>query len=258
LRYVSYYCSVLQEALGGADGEVKIDMDVVADATHSDEEKPAFYVSEQSQQQKFSCVACGEFNDILGRFGYCSRCGTRNDLADFEGRSIPEIRDRLKAGGTAENAVRDGVAAFDSVVGQYAKQLVSLVPLSKARKSRLERQRFHDLAEARAVFKNCFDIDLCAGMKDADIQATALAFHRRHLYEHNGGEVDQRYLDQSGDTTVKLKQTLHESAASAHDLLGSLLKMVKNLHVGFHELIEPLPEPIRDFERRSAARKGTA
>ena len=32
-------------------------------------EKPAFYVSEQSQQRKFTCVACEEFNDVLGRFG---------------------------------------------------------------------------------------------------------------------------------------------------------------------------------------------
>ena len=39
-------------------------------------------------------------------------------------------------------------------------------------------------------------------------------FHRRHVYEHNGGEVDQKYLDDSGDTSVKLKQHIHETAPS--------------------------------------------
>ncbi|OTP74276.1 hypothetical protein [Caballeronia sordidicola] len=36
-------------------------------------------------------------------------------------------------------------------------------------------------------------------------------FHRRHVYEHNGGEVDERYLKESGDTTVWLKQHIHET-----------------------------------------------
>jgi hypothetical protein len=36
-------------------------------------------------------------------------------------------------------------------------------------------------------------------------------FMRRHVYEHNGGEVDQQYLDASGDTTVRLKQHIRET-----------------------------------------------
>lgn len=30
-------------------------------------ERPSFYVSEQSQQRKFTCLECNEFNDILGQ-----------------------------------------------------------------------------------------------------------------------------------------------------------------------------------------------
>jgi len=48
-----------------------------------DGEKPVFYVSEQSQQSKFTCAACEEFNEIIGHYGYCLRCGTRNDIEDF-------------------------------------------------------------------------------------------------------------------------------------------------------------------------------
>ena len=62
LRYVRHYCEVLSNALEyGDDGEVVIDMDVVADAVREEGEKPTFYVSEQSQQCKFTCHACGEF-----------------------------------------------------------------------------------------------------------------------------------------------------------------------------------------------------
>ena len=100
-------------------------------------EKPAFYISEESQQCKFVCEACEEFNDILGRFGYCSHCGARNDLQDFLNSSVSSIRDRMTAGGRPEDGVRDAVSAFESMVGQFARQLAELATLSKKRKSRL-------------------------------------------------------------------------------------------------------------------------
>jgi len=67
-------------------------------------------------------------------------------------------------------------------------------------------------------------------MKEDECRVVELMFHRRHVYEHNGGEVDQKYLDNSGDTTVRLKQRIHETQQGAHDLLGSLVKMARNVH----------------------------
>jgi hypothetical protein len=253
LRYVRYYCEILIKALDfNHDGEVEIDMDAVADAVGKQDEKPAFYVSEESQQCKFTCNACGEFNDILGRFGYCSSCGTRNDLADFEGQTVPIIRDRLNSNNAPEDCVRDAVASFDSFMAQIAKQLVELVPMTKLRRKRLSKHRFYDLKEVCTTFKDWFDIDLCAGMKGDEYNLVVRMFYRRHVYEHSGGEVDQKYLDDSGDTTVRLKQHIHESQHDAHRLLGSLVKMARNVHAGFNELFPPIPGPIKAFEDKKA------
>ncbi|MFC1537013.1 hypothetical protein ACFL48_04290, partial [Pseudomonadota bacterium] len=79
-----------------------------------------------------------------------------------------------------------------------------------------------------------------------------LMFHRRHVYEHRGGEVDQKYLDDSGDTTVTLKQHIHETQEDAHKVLSSLVKMVRNIHGTFHELLPPIPEPIDAFKEKNA------
>ena len=75
-------------------------------------------------------------------------------------------------------------------------------------------------------------------------------FHRRHVYEHNGGEVDEKYLAESGDTTVRLKQSLREDPQSVHEFVGLLAKMSRNLHDGFHEIFPPETKPIKEFERR--------
>ncbi|MBY4870766.1 hypothetical protein K6W76_30450 [Burkholderia anthina] len=252
-RYVRHYCEVFAEAINADEpGEVTIDMDVVADAVQSAGEKPAFYVSEQSQQHKFKCTACDEFNDILGRFGFCALCGTRNDLMEFEGRIVLAMRDRLNAGAPPSDCVRDGVAALDTFIAQYAKALAMLVPMIERRQKRLTGGRFHDLVEVRDVFSKFFGVDICAGMPADEIEFATRMFHRRHVYEHNGGEVDQRYLDESGDKTVRLKQHIQETQQDGHRLTNSLVKMARNLHKGFHEIIPPLPKPIEAHEARKA------
>ena len=98
--FIVHYCDVLTNAIADIEnGEVVIDMDEVADAAElKPEERPSFYVSEESQQHKFKCSACEEFNDILGRFGYCSLCGTRNDLMEFEEVTVKAIREPVRLG----------------------------------------------------------------------------------------------------------------------------------------------------------------
>lgn len=254
--YVRLYCEKLGEALStGEDGTHVIDMDAVADAAGKDVPKPPFYYVEQSQQKQFDCAACGEFNDILGRFGYCSACGTRNDLAELEGDIIPAIRQMLIGGATPSNCLRDVGSAFDTFVGQYATQLIRNRPMRSGRRERIGRMRFHDLATTRRELSGGFDIDICEGLTEAEIATATRSFQRRHVYEHNGGEVDEKYLRDSGDTTVRLKQTIRETQASVHEFANLVLRMARALHRGFHDIYEPNKAGIERYEerKRSAA-----
>ncbi|ENE1251940.1 hypothetical protein [Stenotrophomonas maltophilia group sp. Smal32] len=242
--FIRQYCARMSEAFDSdEDGVIEIDMDAVADAVGADTPKPAFYVSEQSQQHQFDCAACRSFNDVLGRYAYCSSCGTRNDLAVFKGESVSAIREILNSNNRAEDAVRSAVSAFDSFAGQYAKQLAVLVPMTNRRLDRL-RRRFHNFDETASMFSSFFDIDIGRDLRSEDLKFIALQFHRRHVFEHNGGEVDEVYLRESGDTSVKLKQVIRESSASAHRLLDLLGRVANNLHAGFHSIIPVRSAPI--------------
>lgn len=238
-HYVQLYCDVFQKALELRSPKVEIDMDSVADATGLNIEKPAFYISDESQQCKFNCSACNEFNDILGRYGYCSNCGTRNDLIDFT-ETLKSIRDRLISGTEPSVCLCAAVSAFDSFVSQYAKQLVRLVPLTKQRKEKLSKNRFHNFLEIKTMFSDFFDIDIMKGLKAEDLNFLIIKFLRRHVYEHNGGEADEKYLRASGDNNVREKQRMEESPKDIHKFLDGLMRVGTNLHTGFHELIPPL------------------
>jgi len=252
--YVEQYCARMREVLSAdIDGDYVIDMDAVADAVGKNTNKPPFYYAEESQQNKFTCNACGAFNDILGRFGYCSVCGTRNDLQELSDNIIPPIRDRINAGGPYEACVRDSIAAFDSFVGQYAEQLVQHVPMTPARRNRLEKRRFHNLQSVGTDLKEIFDIDMLDGLKADDVEFSKLMFHRRHVYEHKGGEADEKYIADSGDNSVRPKQALRETPDSAHRIAGLVLRMAANLHRGFHEILPAEEEPIQRHQRSRSA-----
>lgn len=257
--YVAQYCAKMREALNAeADGDCVIDLDAVADASGQATEKPPFYYAEKSQQNKFTCEACGGFNDILGTFGYCSRCGTRNDIQELSGKTVPQLRERIKSGGPYEACVRDAVSAFDSLAGRYAGQLLTFVPVTPARRARFENRRFHHLESVARDFREVFDIDILAGLEADDIEFAKLMFYRRHVYEHQGGEADERYITESGDQSVVPRQALHESMESAHRTLNLILKMARNLHNGFHQLLPAEAAPIEFYERnRARSRQGS-
>jgi hypothetical protein len=240
VRYVEQYMARLEEALASElPSDHVIDMDAVAAAAGKAGAKPQFYYAEESQQNKFKCAACRMDNDILGRFGYCAFCATRNDLGEFE-RDMEALRSRIVAGDPSSACVRDGVAAFDALFTQYSVQLQRRVPLSTARRNRMARLKFHRVTSASSEMRQTFDINILDNINAEDVAFADRLFLRRHVYEHNGGEVDQRYLDESADTSVRLKQVISETADSAHKLRNILLRMAGNLHQGFHEILPPL------------------
>lgn len=251
--YVHQYCAALSAALQAPeDGEHVIDMDAVADAVGKDCDKPQFYYAEESQQKNFLCDACGGFNDILGKFCYCSACGTRNDLHELQTSTISTLRKRANEG-AYENCISDAVGAFDTFTGQYVKQLLARVPLRTTRKAKLERMRFHNLQMTASEIKAAFDIDILEGISSEDRTFAELRFHRRHVYEHNGGVADQKYLTDSGDT-ARMGQALHETQGDVHRLLGIINRLCENFHSQFHDLFPPEADPIKwHAERKRVA-----
>ena len=244
-RYVSDVCEAFNSALVGPDGDTVIDMDAVADAVGKNIQKPPFYYAEESQQKRFSCSACGQFNDILGRFCYCSTCGTRNDLYELESDTLARIRKEINEVGAYGRRAAEAVGAFDIFVRQYARQIVQRVPMRSARKSRMEKMTFHNLANVAAELKGLCDIDPCEGLNASDVAFATTMFHRRHVYEHNGGVVDEKYLSDSGDTTVRVNQEIRETQESAHRIVGIVGRMARSVHEGFHDIFPPEKEPIR-------------
>lgn len=249
-KYLKAYCSRAQEALQlDSDGELVIDMDVVADSIGNELAKPDYYYAEESQQNYYTCAACGDKNDILGKYGYCSCCGTHNGFQELT-TDIDILRERIKNSEQYEGFVPEAVSIFDSYARQIAKQLAMRIPMLPSRKKDLEKKLFHNLGPCAEYLDRVFGIDLFQGLSLEEQQFAIMMFQRRHIYEHNGGEVDERYIRESGDTSVRVKQVIYETQNSVCKLLSLLVKMGNNLHKGFHSIFPPEEKPIKMYKDR--------
>jgi len=242
-NYITECCKLVLEAMDGADGEHEVDLDAVADTVAKGSEKPKFYYANQAQQYRYKCEACGSRQDILGTYGFCSSCGTRNDAAVVRAR-LDGILERLAAGENPVSALKDAVAEFDSASRAIAKRLAAMVMMKPGRKTELERKVFHNPKKRAEELRQWFDIDIFKGMKPQQVSLVVKMFARRHVHEHNGGEADQKYIDDTGDTSVKVKQSLRESREEVQQFVPLVGQMVENFHAQFHEIFPPNPKPI--------------
>ncbi len=239
--YISHYIesllAAIHEAEPGSTREVVIDMDALADSI-TDEPRPDFYYTSTAQQTEFRCSACNSYNDIRGKYGYCSSCGWRNS-AEFQRAALEQIRDRLvKDEVSSSDAVKQSVSEFDSAARDYVDQLIARVPMKESRRSQLERLLFHNLDKFENLLTDCFDINLLRGMS-TDRAFIKKMFLRRHVYEHDGGVATQRYVDDSGDSNIEKGDLIRETAENAHKLIGGLNRMISTFENDFQEIFEP-------------------
>ncbi|WP_347330778.1 hypothetical protein [Marinimicrobium locisalis] len=212
-------------------------MDALADSI-TDEPRPDFYYTSTAQQTEFRCSACNSYNDIRGKYGYCSSCGWRNS-AEFQRAALEQIRDRLvKDEVSSSDAVKQSVSEFDSAARDYVDQLIARVPMKESRRSQLERLLFHNLDKFENLLTDCFDINLLRGMS-TDRAFIKKMFLRRHVYEHDGGVATQRYVDDSGDSNIEKGDLIRETAENAHKLIGGLNRMISTFENDFQEIFEP-------------------
>lgn len=251
--FLAHLAQTLEEELAapdenGSERQVEIDMQSIAKLS-ADEPKPDFYYTSQTQQTRYNCNHCGEFNDIRGLYGYCAACGWRNNIQILSSR-LSEIRSNLNNGQTRpENALSQAVSTFDAACRDFISQILGRIPMKAARKEELSRLVFHDIeSDTFRRVKQFFDLDPLRGIQDQDVKFIKLMMERRHVYEHNSGVIDPRYVERSGDGTAIEGNLLREDGGNVHRLIGQLLRMTTNIDKDFHDIFTPTKWPIEHHE----------
>ena len=210
----------------------------------------AWHYSEEKQQHHFVCQTekCGAQTDILGEYGFCPRCGRTNarklfaEFMDKELMRIDEVKklvaDRHERGAIWENMIKDAVSKLEAL-GKHLRRKLLGFPLMATRRIQLEKLSFQQPLAADAALKEWYGFGLLEWPGTETNPARVIAagelpfvkkmFQRRHILIHNGGVVDQDYLDQSADTDVRLGERIRIRSKEAKRFIRDVSMMGMNL-----------------------------
>src|SRR5205814_5926898 len=112
-------------------------------------------------------------------------------------------------------------------------------PMTPNRRKRVEGLNFQKPLEANELLLGWFDIGFmewrgndtvpARQVPNADVPFIKKMVQKRHILIHNGGIVDQNYLELSGDTQVRLGERISVSSKEAKRFIECLRIMGDNL-----------------------------
>lgn len=137
-----------------------------------------------------------------------------------------------------EDLTVKGVSALEPFAKHVRLQLL-LLPMTVRRRKQLEDLSFQKPLVADDALMKWFDVGLLEWPGNATIPKRTIppdevAFikkmvQRRHILIHNGGIVDQEYLDLSGDNTFALGERIRIKSGEAKRFLERVREMGLNL-----------------------------
>jgi hypothetical protein len=227
-----------------------LDVSAITDQT------PAWHYSEEKQQLHFKCGAngCGAETDILGRYGFCPRCGRTNARHAFKDLMSSMLRrwdqtnkavfDRDPRRQVWEDLTVKSVTEFETLAKHLRRKLLTF-PLSRKRRQHLEALNFQSPLRADESLRQWFDISVLQWNGDGETPARAIEqseipfvrrmIQRRHILVHNGGVVDEDYLRLSGDTQARLHEQIRIRSNEARRFVELVSEMGLNLLDGIED-----------------------
>jgi len=241
LKYIYAFCNAFIEAYDG-DEDVTLDLDKLNEELP--ENRPKWLYSEETQQNNYKCSTCKRKYNILGEYCLCPGCGKPN-LSDVFSQKMNEFGKQFQKANEEVSDRHDRevewekltrcVSEFESMANQIRRFLLRH-PATEKRKNSLKSLSFQNILIARDLLKEWYDIDILEGVSETDSNFLNKMFNRRHLFIHNAGQVDQEYLNNTGDTSVRLNQMIRVRSREIRRLIPLVLECGQKLVQGYESI----------------------
>ena len=242
LKFLEEYRKVFLDAFKQEDVST-IDLDEVIKKLSDN--KPEWYYVEEKQQMSIKCPECKTRFDILGIYGKCPRCQKSNhliiisskldDLQSQYNRADVTIEDRYTRESEWKKLLSFSVSEFEALANHLRKLLIS-IPAIPRRKSELTNLSFQNIIKANNCFLNWFGFEIFNNITTEDRYFINKMFNRRHLIIHKASVVDQEYLDNTSDKSVRFNQVIRVRSKE----IKKLLPLIKQCSINIIQGIESI------------------
>lgn len=191
-------------------------------------------------ETEICCKKCGMNYSVIGSAYFCPCCGHNSAVSSFNVslNSIKKMLDSLQemksmflekydldtaetmCRNLIESSIGDMVSAFQKFASCKYEE-VSGLP------SRVN--DFQIIDKGSQLFENATGKKYDDWLSTEELNYLKVMFQKRHLLEHNNGMVDQKYIDNSNDTSYSVGQRIVVKDKDAYALLDVLRKLGEGL-----------------------------
>jgi hypothetical protein len=138
---------------------------------------------EKKVDSELECFQCKAVFQVYGTFGYCPSCKCDNSL--IYDTNMQLILKEIEGSTNKDRALRH---AYNDLVSTFEN-------FCKNKNTSDMKYNFQNLENAKLFFQDHFSIDMLQGLSLDEVLSIKRIFQKRHVYQHNRGIVDQRYIN---------------------------------------------------------------
>jgi hypothetical protein len=168
---------------------------------------PIRYYREKALETPVTCSSCTLDYAIYGLFAFCPDCGTHNSKQILEknlsmvGRQVA-LADKAEDAAFRRHLLEDALENCVSSLDGFGRETCRVRAARSTAPDKCDRVSFQNLARVAERLNELFGIDLPSALETDLWKRAHLGFMKRHLVSHRAGVVDQKYIDETQDTTA--------------------------------------------------------
>ena len=173
----------------------------------------------EEMEQKIQCDKCGARYAVVGAAFYCPCCG-KNSAKQIFNNTIEKVKAKIEnlpliRSEISKNNKDDAVRICNSLLESSVSDLVvalqklceAVYPTMKG-SVKTNQNEFQRIDESNNLWKNVCGYGYSDWLSTKEYSLLKKYFQQRHVFQHNDGVVDQKYIDKSQDKTYLVGQRL--------------------------------------------------
>lgn len=183
-------------------------------------------------------------------YGICPKCGKHNADTIVE-KALKRLEERFNEAdlNLDKKTLRDrredewkstllaAVSEFEGLGNEIKKYMIKF-PLIPKRRNDLRRLGFQNLVNADVCINNWFGFEILNGISPSDKDFLNRMFNKRHLFTHKAGRVDQEYINNTQDASVRINEQVRIKSQEIKRLLPLMKKISSNFARGYDSIEE--------------------
>lgn len=212
--------------------------------TYKPERKISFINNPIGQREEWeneiTCENCRTQFSVIGTAYFCPCCGCSSVDRTFEAsldrinkmlNFIPSIKKAVEENGSKDDAESIGRSLLERSLGDIvsAFQKFACCRYETLAKKSARVNDFQIVTKGSNLFQAVCGKNYAIWLREDELATMNLLFQRRHILEHNGGIVDVKYLQNSGDKAFREGQRMVVKESDARELLTIVQKLSAGL-----------------------------